>query len=118
MARTYTTVNDVVAHLLTVEPGLAELGEERLADIVRATRVSRYEEIDEAEFDAIADAAMAAMTDEPMVECAYCGRDVPGAEDDSVPAVDDDAAWAEIAAHHAADCEWALTRAHRIELAR
>lgn len=75
MARTYTTVTDVVEHLLTVQPDLLELGEERLAEIVREARVSRYEEIDADEFDAIYTAAWHAMMEgsaasEPSVSTA------------------------------------------------
>lgn len=46
-----------------------------------------------------------------MVECAYCSRDVP--VDGSTPALDDDATWTDLAAHHLPSCEWILTRAHR-----
>ena len=50
----------------------------------------------------------------PMVECAYCSRDVATDVDEAPHAVDDDAAWAEFAAEHAPDCEWIRTRAHRL----
>jgi hypothetical protein len=46
--------------------------------------------------------------------CAYCGVDLPDSDAAEVPAVDDDAEWAELAAQHAPDCEWIATRAHRI----
>ena len=44
-------------------------------------------------------------------ECVYCGYTIPGGE--TVPSVDDDAAWAKLAAQHSAGCEWVITRAHR-----
>lgn len=48
------------------------------------------------------------------VECAYCSRDVPAAGlVDNPPAVDDDAAWSDLARHHLPGCEWILTHAHR-----
>ena len=37
---------------------------------------------------------------------------------DPLPDIEDDAAWAAIAAEHGHDCEWVLTRAHRIEVPR
>lgn len=46
-----------------------------------------------------------------VTECAYCGRDHQAPE--AVPAIDDDATWAAMAADHADDCEWITTRAHR-----
>ena len=46
-------------------------------------------------------------------ECAYCGRHVPA--ESSVPLVQDDRRWAEIAGEHAPGCEWALSRAHRTD---
>jgi len=48
---------------------------------------------------------------EAFDECAYCGHDTDIA---SVPAVDDDAAWAVVAKQHKPDCEWVMTRAHRV----
>lgn len=48
-----------------------------------------------------------------LSECAYCGGDVTETYD--IPAPDDSAAWARLAADHAADCEWVATRAHRRE---
>jgi hypothetical protein len=48
------------------------------------------------------------------VECVYCYCQVPA--DETVPPVGDDAAWAELAREHADDCEWVLTRAHRLDL--
>jgi hypothetical protein len=60
--------------------------------------------------------------EELTCRCLYCGRDVrwrevEGNPSEAVPASDDDEAWDEIAAEHEDDCEWAMTRAHRIELA-
>ena len=47
-----------------------------------------------------------------VTECLYCGCDhVPSP---TVPDVDDDDAWATLSEHHADDCEWILTRAHRM----
>lgn len=45
-----------------------------------------------------------------MCACSYCGLNVPNT---TAPATDDDRGWSEIAARHAPDCEWVLTRAHR-----
>lgn len=45
------------------------------------------------------------------VECAYCDRESEPCS--SVPAVDDDTAWTDLARHHLPSCEWILTRAHR-----
>lgn len=47
-----------------------------------------------------------------VAACAYCHCDV---SIDDVPDVDDESAWAEAAGQHADDCEWLLTRAHRVE---
>lgn len=53
---------------------------------------------------------MTTTTIDPTFEhCAYCDVIV---EKRDVPAHGDDETWAEIAAEHAADCEWATTRAH------
>lgn len=53
-------------------------------------------------------------TDEtPMTVCDYCNRDVPD-EGDFVPEVSDDDEWEQLAALHADDCEWIITRAHRV----
>jgi len=46
------------------------------------------------------------------VDCIYCGASVPSC---SVPSVDDEDAWTELAAEHADDCEWIRTRAHRLD---
>ena len=48
--------------------------------------------------------------------CICCNAEVPGCEDcPNAPPVDDDDAWDELAADHAVDCEWILTRAHRLD---
>lgn len=66
------------------------------------------------------------------VECAYCGVEQE-CEDDCraltpetgsdnptahklgpIPPADDDAAWAGLAAQHSAECEWLVTRSHRL----
>ena len=46
--------------------------------------------------------------------CVYCDQLI----DDRTltPEVDDDAGWRELAPDHATDCEWILTRAHRVNL--
>lgn len=44
-------------------------------------------------------------------QCAYCVYEVPVWY--GVPAVDDDEAWEKLLEHHADDCEWVVTRAHR-----
>ena len=49
----------------------------------------------------------------PLEACAYCGAE--HAPSSSVPALDDDAAWDELADHHDPHCEWVLTRAHRFD---
>jgi hypothetical protein len=51
-------------------------------------------------------------------ECLYCGVIVPNRGDGPPPAVDDTAAWRDLCEEHAEDCEWILTRAHRLEIAR
>lgn len=47
------------------------------------------------------------------VECAYCGAMHTPPE--TVPALDDDAAWSALADDHDSNCEWVLTRAHRFD---
>jgi len=58
--------------------------------------------------------------------CAYCGAshrsDIYSEEDGTysnpprtVPRVDDEDAWADLARHHEDWCEWVSTRAHRLE---
>lgn len=48
-------------------------------------------------------------------ECVYCGAEIPESRAAEVPPVDDDAEWELLAADHAADCEWIITRAHRVD---
>jgi hypothetical protein len=50
------------------------------------------------------------------VECAYCSQESEPCS--AVPAVDDDDAWTDLAAHHLPSCEWILTRAHRRDVPR
>jgi len=52
-------------------------------------------------------------SDEDAEACAYCGAE--HAPSSSVPALDDDAAWDELADDHESHCEWVLTRAHRLD---
>lgn len=47
-----------------------------------------------------------------MSDCIYCNAEV--ADETRVPALDDEDAWQELAREHATDCEWILTRAHRL----
>ena len=55
------------------------------------------------------------MTTTDLTECAYCrASDV---QLTSVPVLDADEEWAELATEHSDDCEWILTRAHRLDLA-
>lgn len=51
--------------------------------------------------------------DDDLTECAYCNRTV--SDGDLVPAVDDDEEWTRLATDHAPDCEWIVTRAHRVD---
>lgn len=46
-------------------------------------------------------------------ECIYCRADVEVRSD--VPAIGDHISWAALAESHKPNCEWILTRAHRIE---
>jgi hypothetical protein len=50
------------------------------------------------------------------VECVYCYTECSCSDcaSEQVPAVADDAAWAKLARHHDVNCEWILTRAHRV----
>ena len=57
----FTTVDDVVNHLLDLEPGFSALSHDALQDIVRDNRTNRYEEITQAEVDQMYEAAMAAV---------------------------------------------------------
>jgi hypothetical protein len=47
-----------------------------------------------------------------IVECLYCNADAPN---EAPPALDDDRAWQRLAADHAPDCEWIMSRAHRLD---
>jgi hypothetical protein len=47
-----------------------------------------------------------------MEECLYCHAEVEPSE--SIPALDDDQGWTQLAAQHAPDCEWVRTRALQI----
>lgn len=59
MQTQFTTVADVAAALIDAEPAFAdELTTDELYDIVRANSAGRYEDITEAEFDAMYNAAM------------------------------------------------------------
>lgn len=55
--------------------------------------------------------AQGTLVERAVDECAYCSREVAAHGD--VPALDDDAEWAERAKEHSPDCEWIATRAHR-----
>ena len=48
-------------------------------------------------------------------ECVYCGRDVETAREDApAPSIADDAEWTRLGEQHSPDCEWIVTRAHRL----
>lgn len=49
------------------------------------------------------------------IECVYCNHEMPD-EGDYVPDVNDDEEWERLATFHGPDCEWIITRAHRIEV--
>lgn len=87
------------------EDMLPDLGATFAADLLQ----SAFGEID---WDELAES----FREDMAVECAYCGRDVPGTGEEPTPAVDDDDAWIALAHHHADDCEWIATRAHRINV--
>lgn len=48
--------------------------------------------------------------------CAYCTSTVLTDQDNPVPAVDDDDAWAGLIGDHDDDCPWIATRAHRVNV--
>lgn len=48
------------------------------------------------------------------VECIYCSAMIQDPGEDQPPAVTDAGAWAALAQQHAPDCEWIITRAHRL----
>ncbi len=59
MTRTFTTITDVTAYLVELEPGFSDdLTEDQLRDIVQANRTNRYEELTEAEIAAMYNAAV------------------------------------------------------------
>lgn len=45
--------------------------------------------------------------------CIYCNAEC--SHGDLVPEVSDDAAWDALSREHGSDCEWILTRAHRVD---
>ena len=51
-----------------------------------------------------------------MARCMYCECDLT--DETILPSIGDDPAWQALAREHAPDCEWILTRAHRIADAR
>ncbi len=59
MRRSFITITDVTAYLTDMEPAFAdELTDDQLRDIVQANRENRYEELTEAEIDAMYNAAV------------------------------------------------------------
>jgi len=58
MRRSFTTVDDVVAYLLELEPGFDELDPGTLQDVVRSRTLKRYEDIEQDELDAMYQAAL------------------------------------------------------------
>ena len=58
MRRSFTTVDDVVAYLIELEPGFDELEPGTLQDVVRRRRLGRYEDIGPDEIDAMYQDAM------------------------------------------------------------
>ncbi len=58
MRRSFTTVDDVVAYLIELEPGFDELEHGTLQDVVRRRRLGRYEDIGQDEIDAMYQDAM------------------------------------------------------------
>lgn len=47
------------------------------------------------------------------IECIYCHALIP-VKSESVPDIDDDSEWKRLAQFHRPECEWILTRGHRI----
>lgn len=45
--------------------------------------------------------------------CIYCGVELNVDEQQVIPAIDDSAAWEELAKLHNTGCEWIETKAHR-----
>ena len=58
-------------------------------------------------------AAEQAWVAERAYGCIYCDSEVM--DNTIVPSEDDDTGWAVLASEHRADCEWILTRAHRVD---
>ncbi len=58
MRRSFTTVGDVIAYLLELEPGFDELKHGTLRDIVRSRTLTRYADIGPDELDAMYQDAM------------------------------------------------------------
>ena len=48
-------------------------------------------------------------------DCLYCGKNLRVTDDQTVPGVDDDDSWEDLAKDHETDCEWIATRAHQRE---
>lgn len=49
-----------------------------------------------------------------LTECIYCNTEVPD-EGEYVPEVNDYSEWARLALLHGEDCEWVMSRAHRLD---
>ena len=61
MRQHFTTITDVTAHLVTLDSGFSdELTDDQMMDIVRQHSAGRYEDITEAELDAMIVAAYVA----------------------------------------------------------
>lgn len=54
--------------------------------------------------------------EEDEIECAYCYGRVPDEQGQPVPAVDDEDEWERLEKLHSPDCEWVLTKAHRVRV--
>ncbi len=64
MNRSFTTIADVTAYLVELEPTFTDaLTADQLRDIVQANRENRYEDLTEAEINAMYNAAMTACND-------------------------------------------------------
>jgi hypothetical protein len=50
-----------------------------------------------------------------MEACIYCGATITERADVEPPHAQDHAAWAALVREHQEGCEWALTRAHRLD---
>lgn len=75
---------------------------------------SRKEALWAAEKTAKARLAKASEITDALIECLYCGGLVP--EREQVPQVDDDDEWSRLAQDHSSECEWIITRSHRLTL--